>query len=162
MNSPRPGTPGATRACPHCRELILESAAVCPACKHHVRFDAGAAGASDETVSPLTIEGSFVNPAGDQAWEYSVVIAIRNDKGVEVARKLIGVGALNPDEKRTFSLTVEMAPAKPKLGAGKPAIPRGVMPAAKSPADKSAPKPMGGRPITSKPVPGKPGPFGGH
>jgi hypothetical protein len=157
MNSPRPGTPGATRACPHCRELILESAAVCPACKHHVRFDAGAAGAGDDTVSPLTIEGSFVNPAGDQAWEYSVVIAIRNDKGVEVARKLIGVGALNPDEKRTFSLTVEMAPAKPKLGQPKPGLSR---PA--TPATRPATKPVAGRPITSKPVPGKPGSFGGH
>jgi hypothetical protein len=157
MNAPRPGTPGATRACPHCRELILESAAVCPACKHHVRFDAGAAGASDETVSPLTIEGSFVNPAGDQAWEYSVVIAIRNDKGVEVARKLIGVGALNPDEKRTFSLTVEMAPAKPKLGPPKSGLSR---PA--TPASRPVSKPIAGRPISSKPVPGKPGPFGGH
>lgn len=158
MNSPRPGTPGATRACPHCRELILESAAVCPACKHHVRFDAAAASNDEHGHSPLTIEGSFVNPAGDQAWEYSVVIAIRNDKGVEVARKLIGVGALNPDERRSFSLTVEMAPAKPKLAQAKPGLSRAATP----PAKPGAPKPMAGRPITSKPPPGKPGSFGGH
>ncbi|HSC22526.1 MAG TPA: hypothetical protein VLG08_02335, partial [Casimicrobiaceae bacterium] len=41
MTSARPGTPGATRACPHCRETILESAVVCPGCKHYLRFGAG-------------------------------------------------------------------------------------------------------------------------
>jgi len=59
-----------TGACPHCRENILESAAVCPACKHHVRFDQNAHAANaDETLSPLTIEGNFRNPSGDAAWE---------------------------------------------------------------------------------------------
>ena len=121
MSNVRPGTPGATRACPPCRENILESASVCPGCKHHVRFDSNAStSASDETVRPLTIEGNFRNPSGDAAWEYSVVIAIRNDKGEEIARKLIGVGALKPDELRTFSLSVEMAPAKTKPAPGKP------------------------------------------
>ena len=121
MANLRPGTPGATRACPHCRENILESAAVCPACKHHVRFDQNAhAAKSDETVTPLTIDGNFRNPSGDAAWEYSVVIAIRNEKGEEIARKLIGVGALKPDELRSFSLSVEMAPAKSKPAPGKP------------------------------------------
>ena len=121
MAAPRPGTPGATRACPHCRENILESAAVCPQCKHHLRFDGNAsAGASDEVLSPLTIEGNFRNPSGDAAWEYSVVIAIRNDKGEEIARKLIGVGALKPAELRSFSLSVELAPAKTRPSPGKP------------------------------------------
>ena len=40
MSSVRPGSPGATRECPHCRETILESAGVCPACRHYLRFDA--------------------------------------------------------------------------------------------------------------------------
>jgi hypothetical protein len=122
MSTPRPGTPGATRACPHCREHILESAAVCPACTHHVRFDTTAqASVPEGTLSPLTIEGNFRNPSGDAAWEYSVVIAIRNEKGDEIARKLIGVGALKPDELRSFSLSIEMAPAKSKPAPGKPA-----------------------------------------
>ena len=30
---------GATRTCPHCRATILESAIVCPGCRHHLRFD---------------------------------------------------------------------------------------------------------------------------
>lgn len=114
MSTPRPGLPGAVRECPHCKESILESAAICPACKHHVRFDANAVGAAPSTHTPLSIEGSFRNPSGDVSWEYTVVLSIRNDRGQEIARKLIGVGAMKPDEERSFSLTVEMAPAKQK------------------------------------------------
>ncbi len=118
MSTPRPGMAGATRECPHCRERILESAVVCPACKHHLRFDADATAAPALTHTPLRIEGSFQNPGDGGAWEYSVVVAIHNSRGVEIARKLIGVGALEPDEQRSFTLTVDMAPAKGK-GPGK-------------------------------------------
>lgn len=114
MSSPRPGMPGATRECPHCRETILESAAICPACKHHVRFDASSVAAVQTGHTPLSIEGSFRNPSDGESWEYSVVVTIRNERGDEIARKLIGVGALKPDEQRGFSLSVEMAPGKGK------------------------------------------------
>ncbi len=109
---------GATRECPHCRERILESAVVCPACKHHLRFDADATVAPASTHTPLRIEGSFQNPGDGSAWEYSVVVAIRDHRGVEIARKLIGVGALEANEQRSFTLMVDMAPAKGK-GTGK-------------------------------------------
>ena len=33
-------------------------------------------------------------------------MTICNDEGQEIARKLIGVGALNPGEQRTFTLSV--------------------------------------------------------
>lgn len=116
MSTPRPGTPGATRACPHCKELILESAAVCPACRHHVRFDA-AIGVEEEAIpSPLRIEGSIRQPADVSAWEYTVVVTIKDDRGQEIARKLIGVGAMAPNEQRTFTLAVDVVPAKPKGG----------------------------------------------
>lgn len=118
MSTPRPGTPGALRECPHCKESILESAAVCPACKHHLRFDERAAVKLPEGHTPLSIEGSFRNPADDLDWEYSLIVTIKNEQGKEIARKLIGVGALNPNEKRTFSLSVEMAPSTAK-GSGK-------------------------------------------
>lgn len=113
MSSPRPGTAGATRECPHCRETILESAAVCPACKHHLRFDPAAVGAAGEAkATPLRIEGSLRHPEDGKFWEYSVVVTIRNDRGEEIARKLVGVGAMAPDEQRSFTLAVEMTPAK--------------------------------------------------
>lgn len=117
MNQPRPGTPGATRQCPHCRETILESATVCPACKHHLRFDpAATAAAAAEGQTPLRVEGTIRHPGEGPAWEYSVVVTVRNDRGEEIGRKLIGVGAMQPDEQRSFILSVEVAPAR-----GKPA-----------------------------------------
>ena len=113
---PRAGTPGATRTCPHCRETILESAAVCPACRHHLRFEARAADElpAAETVTPLRVEGSLRNPGGTGTWEYSMVLTIRDERGKEVARRLVGVGALQPDEQRTFTLSVEMVAGSDK------------------------------------------------
>ena len=109
MTTARPGTAGATRTCPHCRETILESASVCPACRHKLRFsDATDAGAAASV--PLRVDGSFRNPDSG-AWEYSMVLTIRNERGEEIARKLVGVGAMQPGEQRSFSLSVEMQAA---------------------------------------------------
>jgi hypothetical protein len=114
----RPGGPGATRACPHCRETILESASVCPACRHYLRIDAGAVDAAEATLVPalvpLRIEGSIRHPADGEPWEYTVVVSIRNDRGEEIAHKLIGVGALDPNEQCTFTMSVEAVVAKAK------------------------------------------------
>jgi hypothetical protein len=79
-----------------------------------LQFVGGAAASEAATITPLRIEGSIRNPADGGPWEYCVVVAIRNDRGVEIARKLIGVGAMNPDEQRTFTLAVEVVPAKEK------------------------------------------------
>ncbi len=118
MSSPRPGSPGATRACPHCRETILESAAVCPACRHYLRFDIRADADADASqvpaLTPLRIEGSIRHPPDGEPWEYTVVVSIRNDRGQEIAHKLIGVGAMNPNEERTFTMSVEAMLAKAK------------------------------------------------
>ncbi|HSE12952.1 MAG TPA: hypothetical protein VLB69_09985 [Rudaea sp.] len=114
MTAPRAGAPGATRSCPHCRETILESAAVCPACRHHLRFEAPVAGASAGVVTPLRVEGCIRNPVGGDPWEYSMVLTIRNERGEEIARRLVGVGAMQPEEQRTFTLSVEMSPASDK------------------------------------------------
>ena len=43
-----------------------------------------------------------------------MVLTIRNERGEEIARRLVGVGALHPDEQRTFTLSVEMMPASDK------------------------------------------------
>ena len=37
-----------------------------------------------------------------------MVLTIRNERGEEIARRLVGVGAMQPDEQRTFTLSVEM------------------------------------------------------
>jgi hypothetical protein len=115
---PRAGEPGATRNCPHCQEIILESAAVCPACQHHVRFEQPAAAPYEraamarakQATTPLRVEGSIRNPA-EGVYEYSMVLTIRNERGEEIARRLVGVGAMQPGELRTFTLGVEMTAA---------------------------------------------------
>jgi hypothetical protein len=113
MNSPRPGSAGATRQCPHCKEVILESAAVCPACRHHLRFDPSTVAAEAATsTTPLRIEGRLRQPPSGGPAEYSVIVTVRNERGEEIARKLVGVGAMGPDEQRIVTLSVEMAPAK--------------------------------------------------
>jgi hypothetical protein len=58
----------------------------------------------------LRVEGSFRNPAENGAWEYSMVLTIRNERGEEIVRRLVGVGAMHPGEQRSFTLSVEMNP----------------------------------------------------
>jgi hypothetical protein len=115
MSSARPATAGATRECPHCRETILESAVVCPACRHYLRYDTGTDAPQAPALTPLRIEGSIRHPADGEPWEYTVVVSICNDRGEEIAHKLVGVGAMKPNEQRTFTLSVEAVAAKAKL-----------------------------------------------
>ena len=106
----RPVASGKTRICPHCKTTILESASVCPGCHHHLRFDPNSniESRTQPTFTALRVEGAFRNPEGVDSWEYSVVVSIRNDRGEEVARKVIGVGALAPGEGRTMTLSVDV------------------------------------------------------
>jgi len=43
-----------------------------------------------------------------------MVLTIRNERGEEIARRLVGVGAIQPDELRAFTLSVEMTPTAGK------------------------------------------------
>ncbi len=58
----------------------------------------------------LRVEGIIRHPALEQPLEYFVIIAIRNDRGEEVTRQVVNVGALQAAEKRTFTLSVEVLP----------------------------------------------------
>lgn len=108
IGAARPGSAGATRNCPHCKTTILESSAVCPACRGHLRFDSDAQGHNIRpTQLSLKVEGAIQQPADGSVSEYSMLLTIRNERGEEVARHLVGVGAMRPGEQRTFSLTVE-------------------------------------------------------
>lgn len=109
MTGVREAAPGATRSCPHCRTTILESAVVCPACRHHVRFGAGGKLGTVRApdLVPLRVEGTVRHGGGAHAWEYSVVVTVCNARGEEVSRQVVGVGPLPPGEERTFTLAVE-------------------------------------------------------
>ena len=106
---PSAGAVGRTRTCPHCKATILESAVVCPQCRHHLRFGvAEVAQPKNDGFSALRVEGSIEHPDRGGDWEYSVVLTIRNERGVEIARQVVGVGALRPTESRTFTLSVDV------------------------------------------------------
>ena len=119
MTGPRSGSAGATRTCPHCKATILESASVCPACRHHLRFEAGAARQASSGFTALRVEGVLKNRTGHDPWEYSVLLSIRDERGEEVARQVVGVGALHGAQERTFTLAVEVfGPAEAVVPAG--------------------------------------------
>lgn len=125
MNSPRPAAPGKTRVCPHCKATILESASVCPGCHHHLRFDAAAAQRQLAARTALRVTGTIQQPGEDEAGEYVVMISVRNERGEEVTRHVVNVGALAPQERRTFTLSVDLMPAGaavPKPPEPKPAV----------------------------------------
>lgn len=119
MNTARPVSPGKSRRCPHCRSDILESASVCPVCRHHLRFDQSAEPAGAR-FSALHVEGTIRHPVERGPWEYSVVIAVRNHKGEEIARQVVGIGAMQGGDQRTFDLSVEVF--APEVGVVPPSI----------------------------------------
>jgi len=170
MSSVRPVTPGKTRTCPHCKAVILDSASVCPGCQHHLRF--GSDAGKVEARNALQVDGVIRHPAGEDPWEYTVVVYVRNERDEEVARHVINVGALSHTEARTVSLMVDVMPPRPIVPVQKaaPLTPPGavVRPAATSPGaatpTPSAPPAPPGQPlqpaktILTPPKPGDPYP----
>jgi hypothetical protein len=123
MSTARAGTPGTTRSCPHCRTTILESAVICPACRHHLRFATEAARRPPPSFESLKVEGTIRHPDIGEPWEYSMTLSIRNDRGEEIVRQIVGVGALQPSEERTFTLPAEVfAPETAGPGRDPPAL----------------------------------------
>jgi hypothetical protein len=116
----RPVAAGKTRTCPHCKATILESLSICPGCLHHLRFDQEAAKRQVAATSALRVEGVIRHPPLEEPWEYFVVIAIRNDRGEEVTRQVVSVGALQNTEKRTFALSVEVLPQQAPVSPSTP------------------------------------------
>lgn len=102
---------GKTRTCPHCKTTILDSADICPACRRYLRF--GVPGARRDVrpapdLSPLRVAGTIRHPDTRMPCEYSVVLTVRDERGEEISRQVVGVGALQPLEQRTFELAVEI------------------------------------------------------
>ncbi len=118
MIAARPAAPGATRSCPHCRATVLQSANVCPACQHHLRFNAPsvagatAAAAAASGYAALQIEGTVRHKQPQEPCEFCVVLAIANEQGEQVSRQVVGVGVLQPGEARKFSISVNLVPAR--------------------------------------------------
>jgi hypothetical protein len=99
---------GKTRVCPHCKATILESANICPACQGYLRFTPTTEWQAVPNLSPLRVAATIQHPDAGEPWEYSVVLSVRNEKGEEITRQVVGVGSLRPLEQRTFNLAVEI------------------------------------------------------
>ena len=103
--------PGKTRVCPHCKSVILDSANICPACHHHLRFGQKAEKGGAQKISAFHVQGT-IRPPGDSSGEYSVVISIRDEQGQEIKRQVVDVGAMEAQDRLTFDLSVEVSPAR--------------------------------------------------
>ena len=60
----------------------------------------------------LEVEGQVCHPAGEEPYEYSIVVTVCNEKGQEIARKLVAVGALQGGESCSVALSVEVLPTR--------------------------------------------------
>lgn len=148
----RPEAAGKTRTCPHCKATILESLTICPGCLHHLRFDQEAAKRQVAAASALRVEGVISHPSGvAEPWEYFVVIAVRNERGEEVTRHVVNVGALRNTEKRTFALSVDVMTPQPVVVPNKPVVPAPSGPAPRGPAPRAPLPPAARPPVTSAP-----------
>jgi len=146
MSVARPDTAGKTRICPHCKATILESLTICPGCLHHLRFDQQAAKRQVAANSALRVEGVIAHPStAAEPWEYFVVIAVRNERGEEIARHVVNVGVLHNAEKRSFALSVEVMPQQTIVASNKPVAPQPPGPAPRAAAPR-APTPSAARP----------------
>jgi len=108
----RPSALGATRICPHCKATVLESARICPGCQHHLRFNPTDADQPVAGYSALRLDARIRHGVTTEACEYCVVLSINDERGQKVTRQVVGVGALQPDEWRSFSVSVELLPSR--------------------------------------------------
>ena len=136
MSLLRSGSPGATRVCPHCKATVLESAAVCPGCRHHLRFGSpGQSVEAPESYCALSVDGTIAHTQAAEPCEYCIVLDVRDERGTQLTRQVVGVGVLQSGERRRLNVSVEMlpvraaiptrsqAPAKPNAPAAAPAAP---------------------------------------
>jgi hypothetical protein len=154
MSSLRSGTPGATRVCPHCKATVLETAAICPGCRHHLRFSAEAtqASAADEGYCALSVEGSIAHKQASEPCEYFIVLDIRDERGEQLARQVVGVGVLQPGELRHLHVSVGMRPVRAQTASrSQPALSSaqaaGAQPVAAKPAAAVARSPLQPPPV---------------
>jgi len=157
MSFVRTGSPGTTRVCPHCKATVLDSAAICPGCRHHLRFggtehplEAG------EGYCALSVDGTIAHTTANEPSEFCVVLDIRNDRGEQLTRQVVGVGVLQSGEKRRLNLSVEMMPVRAPAARGQSAKPTTAAPTPSAAAPPAAPKPAPAAPAAQASVPKTP------
>ena len=101
------GALGESRRCPHCGEQVLASAHTCPRCERRIRVGAAATAAAP-VLCPLSVEGLIRHPGDGGEWEYSVLVEVQDVHGGILARRVVGVGAMQPGEIRRVALRIEV------------------------------------------------------
>jgi hypothetical protein len=92
---------------------VLESASVCPGCKHHLRFGGtNHALEAGEGYCALSVDGTIAHTQAIEPCEYCVVLDVRDDRGEQLTRQVVGVGVLQTGERRRLNVTVEMLPVR--------------------------------------------------
>jgi hypothetical protein len=77
-----------------------------------LRFNTALDEIEPERISALRVEGTVQVPAAQGQCEYCVVVSVTNARGEKVARQVVGVGALQPGERHSFSFSVDLMPMK--------------------------------------------------
>jgi hypothetical protein len=80
--------------------------------RHYLRFDGASETAQTPAVTPLRVEGTIHHPASGEPWEYTIVVTIRNSRGEEIARKLVGVARSPPASSARSRWRVEAVEAR--------------------------------------------------
>ncbi len=88
---------------------MLESASICPGCRHHLRFSGGKQ-LAEESYTALSVDGTIAHRQAAEPCEYCIVLDITNERGEQVMRQVVGVGALQSGELRRLNLSVQMIP----------------------------------------------------
>jgi len=152
MSTARPGNLGATRVCPHCKATVLENSAVCPGCRHHLRFNAGATQTvTEEGYCALDVDGTIRHKVATEPCEYCVVLDVRNERGEQIVRQVVGVGVLQAGEARRLHVSVDMLPVRAQAPAQAPAakLPAGM------PKPSANSSPSSAKSFLKPPVPGQ-------
>jgi hypothetical protein len=152
MSAARPGNLGSTRVCPHCKATVLENSAVCPGCRHHLRFNAGTTQTvTEEGYCALDVDGTIRHKVATEPCEYCVVLDVRNERGEQIVRQVVGVGVLQAGEARRLHVSVDMLPVRAQAPAQAPVA----KPPANLPKPSASPSPASAKSFLKPPVPGQ-------
>jgi hypothetical protein len=57
---------------------------------------------------PLSVDGLIRHPGDGGEWEYTVLVEVQDAHGGILARRVVGVGGMQPGEVRRVSLRIEV------------------------------------------------------
>jgi hypothetical protein len=106
---------------------------------------------AEEGYCALDVDGTIKHKVSSEPCEYCVVLDVRNERGEQVVRQVVGVGVLQAGESRRLHVAVDMLPVRAPLPAQQPAakLPASV------PKPAASPTPSSAKGFLKPPVPGQ-------